>query len=332
MYCNRLNRALPAAAAVLLAAVVAGCAASDSSDDADTRTVESADGTVEVPAEPESIAVLWQPTVAAVTQLGFEPAAALGDPNADGGGLQPFLPEGHDADAVEIVSNSLAEDDVNIEALAGAAPDLVIAASTDVGGQAELSEQLEEIAPTVYLEWDGTGSWRDHLYDVAQVLDAEAAADEVVDEYETAVTEGAEAIAAAHDEPAEVEASLVRLQSDSEIRFETPESFPGQVFDDLGFDRPETQLTPDDGVDFISESYENLDQGDGDAIFVFAAGGYEEPPETFGDGVWSNLDAVAAEQIYAVDYDHWGSSNYYGAQRIVDDVVAAFTGELDPAV
>lgn len=332
---RRPYRTAIAAAAALATAAAAGCGAdsgsSAESDDA-TRTVEGVNGPVEIPEEPERIAVLWRPTLAAVTQLGYEATAALGEPGAEDSGLAPFLPQDAGAEAITIVSNSPAEDDINVQELANTEPDLILGVSTQLGTQADLLDQLEGIAPTVLLEWTGTESWRGHLTEVAEVLDAAGAAEEAVADYEAAVEEARAEITEAAGEPADTEASLVRLQDESEIRLETPESFPGQVIDDLGFSRPDSQITPDADSDFISESYENLDQADGDLLFVFASGGYEEAPETFDGGVWENLDVVAAGEVYAVDYDYWGASNYYGAHRIITDVTAALTGEMDPAV
>lgn len=305
---------------------------SASEDTADTRTIEGANGTVEIPASPERIAVLWRPTLAAVTQLGHDVVGTMGTPGDADQGLAPFLPEDVDGADLTLVTSSPVEDDVNIEELATAEPDLIIGVSTPMGTQAEMVENLEAIAPTVLLEWEGTGSWRGHLEEVAEVLDAQTEAEEAVAAYDAAVDQARTDLAGADVDPARTELSLVRLQSDTEIRLEAPESFPGQIVEDLGFARPDTQLEGEGDTDFIPHSYENLDQADGDAVFVLAGSGYPDAPETFSDGLWGNLDAVEDEQLYRVDYDFWGSANYHGAHRIIEDVTAALTGEAGPAV
>ncbi|MFE9246091.1 iron-siderophore ABC transporter substrate-binding protein [Nocardiopsis sp. NPDC006938] len=297
-----------------------------------TRVVEGANGAVEIPASPERIAVLWRPTLAALTQLGHTPVATMGSPGDPDHGLAPFLPEGVDGAGLTLVTSSPVEDDVNVEELATAAPDLIIGVSTPNGGQAELLDTLEAIAPTVLLEWEGTGSWRGHLEEVARVLDAEDRAREAVAAYDAAVEDARADLAGAGVDPAGTELSLVRLQSGTEIRLETPESFPGQVVADLGFARPEGQLAGEGGTDFVPRGYENLDQADGDVVFVMAGSGYPDAPETFSDGLWGSLDAVADGRIYRVDHDFWGSANHHGAHRIIGDVTAALTGEAEPAV
>ncbi|WP_249187590.1 ABC transporter substrate-binding protein [Nocardiopsis sp. MG754419] len=304
----------------------------DGPDAGPSRTVRAANGEVEIPDAPERIAVLWRPTLAAVTLLGRDVVGTMGTPGTADQGLAPFLPEDVDGGALTLVTNSPVEDDVNIEELATAEPDLIIGVDTQVGAQTAMLDSLEAIAPTVLLEWEGTGSWRGHLEEVADVLAAPEAAEEALEDYDTAVAQARARIEEAGVDPAGTEVSLVRLQDANEIRLETPASFPGQIIDDLGFARPDTQVESDGDTDFIPHSYENLEQGDGDVLFVMAGSGFPEAPVTFTDGVWSNLDAVRDERVYRVDHDVWGAANHHGAHRIIDDVTAALTGQADPAV
>lgn len=325
---------LPLAGALALTGCGPGSDETGSQDAAggDTRTVEGANGAVEVPAEPERVAVLWRPTLAAVTGLGHEVVGTMGTPGSDDQGLAPFLPADVDGGALTLVTNSPVEDDVNIEELATAEPDLIIGVDTQMGAQTEMLDSLEAIAPTVLLEWEGTGSWRGHLEEVAEVLNAQEAAEEALGAYDAAIEQARTRIEEAGVEPAETEVSLVRLQDAGEIRLETPASFPGQVVDDLGLARPDSQLEAEGESDFISLSYENLEQGDGNVVFALAGSGFPGAPDTFTDGVWSNLNAVEEERIYRVDHDFWGAANHHGAHRVIEDVTAALTGEMDPAV
>lgn len=304
---------LPLAGALALTGCGPGSEETGSEDSANgrTRIVEGTNGRVEVPAEPERVAVLWRPTLAAVTGLGHEVVGTMGTPGSADQGLAPFLPADVDGGALTLVTNSPVEDDVNIEELATTAPDLIIGVDTPMGTQAQMLDSLEAIA---------------------RVLDAQEAAEEALDAYDTAIERARTRIEEAGVDPARTEVSLVRLQDQTEIRLETPASFPGQVIDDLGFARPETQSEAEGETDFISRSYENLEQGDGDVVFVMAGSGFADAPDTFTDGVWSNLDAVREEQVYRVDHDFWGAANHHGAHRIVEDVTAALTGGMDPAV
>ncbi|MFL1430086.1 MULTISPECIES: iron-siderophore ABC transporter substrate-binding protein [unclassified Nocardiopsis] len=322
------------ASALVLALGVTGCTATEPAptpEGADTRTVEGANGTVEVPADPQRIAVLWRPTLAAVTLLGHHPVATMGTPGAPDQGLDPFLPQDIEGGLMNLVTNSPAEDDINIEALALADPDLIIGVSTQVGAQDAIETELSAIAPTVLLEWEGTGSWRTHLHDVAAVLGREADAEQADADYDAAVEEARAAIEEAGVDPG-TEVSLVRLQSGTEVRLETAASFPGQIIDDLGLARPEGQVEPEGDTDFIPLSYENLDRGDGDVVFVLAGSGFPDAPDTFSDGVWSDLNAVRGGQVFKFDYDVWGASNLHAAHRIVAEAAEALTGGAEPAL
>ncbi|WP_026124065.1 ABC transporter substrate-binding protein [Nocardiopsis baichengensis] len=324
---------VPRAAPVTVAAVLAlaGCSSGAGPDPAgETRTVEGAGGAVEVPADPERVAVLWRPTLSAATRVGADVVGTLGDPTAADGALAPFLPDG--AEAPPVVSGSPAEGDVDLERLAEAEPDLIIGVSTAHGAQAEALPELEAIAPTVLLEWTGTESWRGHLSEVAEVLGVPEEAEAAEEEYRRAVGDARTRIEDAVGDPASVEVSLLRLQSPQEIRIETPASFPGQIADDLGLARPEGHREPDAERDFVSESYENLDRADADVLFVLSGSGYEDAPDSFGSGVWAELGAVRDERVYAADYDHWGASNHYAALRVARDLADGVTGEAEPAL
>ncbi|WDZ88381.1 iron-siderophore ABC transporter substrate-binding protein [Nocardiopsis sp. HUAS JQ3] len=319
----------------LAALTLSGCAAPPdprADQDGPTRTVQAANGSVEIPATPQRVAVLWRPTLAAATLLGHDVAATMGTPGAPEQGLAPFLPPGADGDALTLATNSPAEDDVNIEELANAAPDLIIGVHTQSGAQAQMLANLEAIAPTVLLEWEGTGSWREHLHQVAEVLDTPEQAEQAVAEYETALEQARQQITGAGVDPAATEVSLVRLQSQSEIRLETPASFPGQIVQDLGLPRPQGQTQAQGETDFIALGYEHLERADGDAVFVLAGSGYPDAPRTFSAGVWSNLRAVRDERIYRMDHDVWGAANHHAAHRIIQDVTRALTGQTAPAV
>ncbi len=315
--------------------VLAGCSFDDSPSPAEERqfrTVEAANGVVDVPAHPRAVAVLWRPTLSAVTQLGHEVVATMGTPGSPDQGLGPFLPEEVNGADLNVVTNSPSENDVNIEELANAAPDLIIGVHTQFGAQSDMVQTLEEIAPTVLLEWKGTGSWREHLQEVAEVLGAEDRPRSVVAEYEQAVEQARQDIVAAGVDPARTELPLVRLQDENEIRLETSASFPGQVVEDLGFARPRVQEESDGDIDYIPLSHESLDQADGDVMFVLAGSGYPEAPETFSEGVWTGLSAVQQERVFRADQDVWGSATYYAAHSIVEEITAALVGQKEPAV
>ncbi|GAB3494658.1 ABC transporter substrate-binding protein [Nocardiopsis coralliicola] len=328
-----LRRAAVLACALLPAAALGACTSGTADPDAEgeVRTVEGANGAVDVPAAPERVAVLWRPTLSAAVRLGAEVVGTAGEPGGDGG-LAPFLPEDADPSAYPVVSASAAEDEIDLELVGAARPDVIIGVQTESGAQADLLPELEAIAPTVLLEWTGTQSWRGHLAEVAEVLGTEEEAAEAEEEYTGAVAAAQERIEESGSAPSETELSLLRLQSAQEIRIETPDSFSGGIADDIGLARPDGHAKPEGGPDFITESYENLERADADAVVAMSGSGYPDAPDTFTGGVWDQLGAVQDDRIYAADYDVWGASNHYAALRVADELAAIAAGDAEPAV
>lgn len=309
--------AVPLALAAALLAVLTACGddepAAGTGDQA-THTVVHAQGEAEVPDDPQRIAVLWRPTLSALTDLGFEPIAATAE-TEDGSDLATYLPDDFPAEDLEIVG---ATNEPDIEALAVADPDLII--GVDVAGLSEAYDDLSQIAPTVSLTWEGTGSWRSHVTELADALGVPERAEEVVAEYDAHVDEVRDAVG----DPGAVEVSLVRVQAADVLRLETPASFPGQVLDDVGFARPAGQLEPDPDRDFIEISLELIPEVDGDVVFVLANGENTGARETItSSALWQNLPAAQAGAVVDADYTVWGSSTYRGAHAILDDLEAA---------
>jgi iron complex transport system substrate-binding protein len=313
--------------AVLLSVALLTAACGGNHDDttvAKTRTISVDGSKVSIPAHPQRIVLLWQPTLAAVTGLGFRPVGTAGE---KGDNLAPYLPTGYSTRGLTLVSNTTAPDDINLEKVSALGPDLIIGVATGNKKQTAIAGDLRKIAPTVILNWAGSSSWRQHFTDVATVLGAQKKAGHVVADYQNKINQAKRQL---HD-TARTSISIVRIQSPSELRFEAPVSFPGIVAADLGFVRPKSQRVPDKGKDFRSESPERLNDADGDLLFVLpdldnsgSAGVVQHSP------LWKTLTAVRNKKAFAVDYDYWGATDYFGATRIVEDIVKAATGKLDP--
>jgi iron complex transport system substrate-binding protein len=311
---------------MVAAVVLTACSGNDDTDDAPaagstTRTVSHALGSAEVPVRPERVVALWRPTMAAAIQLGFDPIGAVGSAGAPASGLGPFLPNGYAAERIEIVGPQSGFD---IEKIAALKPDLIVGALTATGPERDRYPTLTQIAPTVLFTWEGTTSWRQHVRDVGGALGAPEKADAVVADYGARV--GAVRAAIGGD-AATVMASLVRVQGPGVMRLETPLSFPGQVFADIGFGRPEVQRAPESAdFDYIQISLERIRDADGDLIFVmFNAGNEEAWRQIQANPLWQNLSEQRAGKVFTAAYEWWGASNYYGAHRILEDVRQALS-------
>jgi iron complex transport system substrate-binding protein len=286
-----------------------------------TKVVDTAMGEVEVPTDPQRIVVLWSATLSSMVRLGFDPIASIGR-SGDNSYLEPYLPEGYPIENLEIVSEPR---EVNFEAVASVEPDLILGG--EVPHLVEAYDRLSDIAPTALLTWDGTASWRTMLVDVADVLGVPERAEEVVAEYDAHLAEVRDLVGL-DDEPITV--SMVRIQSPEELRIETPESFSGQILADVGFDRPDNQLQPDGGADYISLSLERIPEVDAPTIIVtyyfddFTNDTIQAWEQLQTNGLWQALPAVQAGNVIEADFSYWGSANYYAAHRVLDDIAEAF--------
>lgn len=160
--------------ALLLAASACGSSGSARGDDtAQTRIVDHARGTTEVPASPRNLSVLGEEFLLAdVLALGVVPGSSTTTLDA-ASGLDAY-------DVSSIVALSATEP--NIEQLAALEPDMILAPAfvTDAVGY----ETLDAVAPTIAIP---AGDWREQLTFVAAALGAETRADDLLADYDEAV-------------------------------------------------------------------------------------------------------------------------------------------------
>ena len=288
--------------------------ASSDNDDVATHTVKHLEGSTQVPDDPERVVTLWASTLSATVALGEQPVGyAFNDEPAPG----VDVPEDYDLDSLDHLGDS---QELDLERIAAAEPDLILA--TEV--QADYYDQLSDIAPTVILEWGGTSVWKQHLRDVAEVLQREDEADKVESDYRAHVDEVADAIGG----PSATEVSIVRFHAD-ELRLEVRNSFAGQVVADVGLARPEVQDVEEEESGYLAVSLEQLPDADGDALFAFTIADSDDPQEddllesARDNPLWKQLDAVRKDRVHEVDYMTWISSNYFAAHAILDDLESA---------
>ncbi|NJM08438.1 ABC transporter substrate-binding protein [Candidatus Gracilibacteria bacterium] len=161
---------------------------------------------------------------------------------------------------------------VNLEKLATAQPDLIVAFDFDV--DANQYEKLSAIAPTVVFKGDSSGQWRRDVTNVAEALGMQAEAANLFADYEARLA----TFRATVGTPADIEVSIVRVQPDNQVMMNLVNSFPSQVVADAGLGRPASQsydsaeaqqrYQSDIGATI---SLEQVALADGDLIFVWGA-------------------------------------------------------------
>ncbi|WP_029289229.1 iron-siderophore ABC transporter substrate-binding protein [Cellulomonas sp. HZM] len=298
-----------------------------------TRTVENVDGTpVAVPAEPQRVVTLSEPTTDAVLALGIEPVGVVS-------GRGQSTVSHYLADRAQGIPLLGGVAQPNYEAIGRAKPDLILVDGTSINNDAESVEMLRRIAPTVYTGYAG-GDWRTNFRTVADALGRADEAQTVLDEYDAhAKKVGAELAAAGFDDDT---FSIVRWQGTSAALILT-ELPPGVALTDLGLKRPAGQDVRGRGH-AEPVSLENLARIDADYLFLGTLGGSSVDNPAAGGAAdddaarsalldaektpgFTSLAAYRAGHVIPVDGSTWTSTGGPILMNdIVDDVRAALLG------
>jgi iron complex transport system substrate-binding protein len=225
-----------------------------------TRIVKDIDDMeVEVPANPERVVTLSEPTLDGALALGVTPVGTVSGRGQQG--VPGYLAE--QAGGVKLVG---AVANPNYEEIAKLDPDLILVDGTSINNNVEVISILREIAPVVITGYAG-GDWHLNFNIVADALNRQAEAAEVIAGYERRAAE----VKAELTDYQSSTFSIVRWQGNnaSLVLKELP---PGQVLVDLGLQRPPNQDRKGRGHS-DPVSLENLSDIDADYIFFGTLGG-----------------------------------------------------------
>lgn len=295
-----------------LTVVLAACGGSEETSDSnestetETRTVEHAMGTAEVPVEPKRVVVLTNEGTEALIALGVKQVGAVKSWNGD-----PWYPhiESEMTDVTEVGTES----EVNLEAIAKLEPDLIIGTKLR---QENIYDKLNAIAPTVMSE-TLKGDWQENFALYANALNLEDKGNDVLADYEQHVEDTKAELGDAVNK----ELSVVRfLPGASRIYF--TDSFSGVILGDVGIKRPASQ----DRTEFAEEiTMERIPEMDGDHIVYFTYGGADgskTAEEWQSNQLWKDLDAVKAGEVTEVSDDTWNTSGgVLSANEVLDELV-----------
>ncbi|MBN8208757.1 iron-siderophore ABC transporter substrate-binding protein [Bacillus sp. NTK071] len=276
-----------------------------------TRTVSHAMGETEVPENPEKVVILTNEGTEALLAMDVTPVGAvqswLGDPWYD-----------HISDQMEGVEVVGTESEVNLEAVAGLKPDLIIGNKLR---QEDIYDQLSAIAPTVYSE-TLKGDWQENFTFYAKAMNMEDKGDEVMSAYNDRIDSMSEELGDQLDK----EVSVVRFLA-GQTRIYYKDSFSGVILEQLGFDRPESQQKND----FAKEvTKERIPEMDGDVLFYFTydAGDGDAnstAKEWTNDPLWNNLEVVKEDNVHEVSDAIWNTSGgVISANKMLDDIENVF--------
>ncbi|MEM8618645.1 MAG: AraC family transcriptional regulator [Actinomycetota bacterium] len=221
---------------------------------------------------------------------------------------------------------------INIEAVAAAAPDLIVATGGFVAP--EEMELLREIAPTVEFDSSETGAdWRTEFRFVGDAMN-------VSDDIEALIADAdrrlGELSAALGDSLDGQTVSVVRARPDNALQLRLAGSSAGITLEQLGIQRPPSQAAFANADGLFTEQLSQelwLDQADADVLFLYAnqpgAGNEELLAAITGNPLWGQLDAVQNGRAYVVG-GHWHSAGVLAEHKVIDDLWA-FLADAPPS-
>lgn len=263
---------------------------------AGTRTVTTALGTYDVPADPQRV-------IAIDSRIDLEPAVALGLPLIGHAYDQPAPWVPVPPPGVPFLSEI-----PNVEQILGLDPDLIVCFAPANASEYWPVDGLQKIAPV--LPTSATVDWRVNLRNLGEWTGRSTAAERAVGEYEAKVAAVKERHATAIATRKVIAVSYLesndQLYSTSILDGDKSLHPAGMVLADLGGHSPEAALFADDE----SLAMENVDRiADCDAILISVSDGPgSELAALQAHPLWQQLPAVAAGRTAVVT-----GPTYYGA-------------------
>ncbi|MFN3216850.1 MAG: ABC transporter substrate-binding protein [Acidimicrobiales bacterium] len=287
----------------------------------ETRTVETVDGPVEVPADPQRIVAMQdQNALLPLLELGVVPVASAGDQDGDGQSIFRRVDD-FDTSAITWIGNFR---EPNLEAVAEQRPDLIV---TDPFAGSDQLDQLLAIAPVARIDpfdqplVDALAQWADLVGRSEQGAEFRAA-------YDARIAALVEAIG----DPAEITIAVVSAYDGGSIfYYEDGSQATGQVVGDLGLDGPDLR---DPAGEF---SIETFPEHVADYVVVYDFGGAEDPDGEIDQFVESPLflahPAVAAGQWARVDATQTVGSGWSKLDNLIDVLEPLLTDpDLDRSI
>jgi len=272
--------------------------ADNDSDAAGTRSVETAFGTIEIPANPQRIVTIGDTPLDVAVSLGFSPVGATSSRGATG--VAAYMAE-HVGD-IQIIG-TIAEP--NLESIVQLEPDLIL---TETTLQEAMYENLSKIAPTlVPIIPEGANRYDPMVLTraYAQALGMTDRADELADELEARIAEVREKVGDRSGQTAVV----IRWMAQGPMVM-NGHLVTGQMLSEIGFTLPELAYEIEGGHSDVL-SLENLAEIDTDWIFIATLNqdGQQALEAARQQPAFERLKANQANQVVTVNGQLWSSAN-----------------------
>jgi len=270
---------------------------------ANTRIYHSENGDIELPANPQRIAMMAASYAGNLLALGITPIAVNQWPK-----MNKFY-EGK-LDQVEVVTED------SIEKLLTLEPDLIITYSTDKN-----LKKYAEIAPTVALSYEKYGYLEQHI-EIGKIVGKEKEAQQWVNEWNGKVKAESKKVKDAIGENATVMV-FETYGKDMYVYGENWGRGTEVIYQALGLKAPENVKQDVFGPGYKAISAEVIPQYAGDYLFV---GEGSSTNNSFMDtDVWKNLLAVQNNRVIRFDSDSFSFNDPISLEKELDFIVEELT-------
>lgn len=212
----------------------------------------------------------------------------------------------------------------NPEAIAAAAPDLVVIAATGGDSALRLYDQLSTIAPVLVIDY-GDKSWQALAQQLGQITGHEADAQKII----TAFDQRVQAVKQQIVLPPQPTSALVYYEDGRGMNLWTPASAQGKLLSALGFTlaQPQKDLPASTSMgkrnDIIQLSGENMAAGvTGNTLLLFAAD-EKTPARVLANPFLAGLTPVREKRVYAMGPDTF-RLDYYSASALLNRIEQLF--------
>lgn len=286
---------------------------SDSDNNAEEQvvTIKHELGTAEVPKNPEKVVVFDYGTLDTLDSLGID-IAAVSQMNV------PSYLDQYDSDEYEN-AGTLFEPD--FEKLSEIDPDVIFIS----GRQSDVYDQLEELAPTVYLAVDNErymDSFKENLDVIADIFDKQDEVEEGYAEIETSIEDLNETTEASENN------ALIILANDDKISAYGPKSRFGMIHD--VFQVPAVDEGIDASTHGMNVTFEYVVEQDPDILYVVdrgaVVGGESSAKQLVENKLVKNTKAYKNDNIVYLDPDYWylSGGGLQSVSEMIGEIAASY--------
>lgn len=278
------------------------------------RVIQHMMGETCVPNHPKRVVTLYTPALTSALALGVRPIAIT--PVTGAVDIFPLYLKDKVED-IEIVATT--EDIVNLEKILQLKPDLILGWDHHDAIYSLLSQISSTLLPQKNRVKSSREDWKEYLNFLAEALKKQDIAQQILSHYKQRIKELRTAL---DDRYESKKISVAYVSQDYGTKAQTKNSFSGSILDDLGLQRPELQNTIQPGGMTTEISTEQLEQIDGDILFVLTFGETDKKmlEKLEQNSLWKTLKAVQRGQVYLVDGWTWVVGNPLAADAVLDDL------------